>query len=242
MALLVVIAMVLSNAGEVPGPKESSKGAAFLGFDRNDYPGDAALTALRRTFSFAGYWLNPPPGARANSWTGKREAVRRAGFGFLLLFNGRPDRELRESSHAADLGRSDAKAAVAAAKREGFAKGSVLFLDQEEGGLMLPEQKSYIYSWVDGVNGSGYRAGIYCSGVAAPAASIVTANDLRQNAAGRNIAFWVANDSCPPSPGCSYPEKHPLPSDSGTEFASVWQYSQSPRRQDFARSCTNYAS
>jgi hypothetical protein len=120
----------------------------------------------------------------------------------------------------------------------------VLFLDQEEGGRMLPEQKTYIYAWVDGVNGLGYRAGIYCSGIAAPAghASIVTANDLRENAAGRNIEFWVANDSCPPSPGCSYPEKHPLPSDTETRFATVWQYAQSPRRGDFARGCTNYAS
>jgi len=244
MAPLVVIAMVVSTAGELPGRKKSSEGVAFLGFDRNEYPGDAALSALRRTFSFAAYWLNTPPGASANSWTGKREIVRRAGFGFLLLFNGRPDRELRESSNAADLGRSDAKTAVAAAKREGFPKGSVLFLDQEEGGLMLPEQKTYIYAWVDGVNGSGYRAGIYCSGIAAPAgnASIVTANDLRENAAGRHIAFWVANDSCPPSPGCSYPERHPLPSDTETRFATVWQYAQSPRRGDFARGCTNYAS
>lgn len=244
MALLVLTGMVLSYAGESLSPQESSRGMAFLGFDRNDYPGDAALTALRRTFSFAGYWLNTPPGANANSWEGKRETVRRAGFGFLILFNGRLERELRKSSNAAELGRSDAQEAVAAAKREGFPKSSVLFLDQEEGGLMLPEQKAYIYSWVDGVNGLGYRAGIYCSGIAAPAgnASIVTAIDLRENASDRNVEFWAANDSCPPSPGCSYSHEPPHPSGSGTKFATVWQYAQSPRRGDFARGCTNYAS
>src|ERR1700756_749531 len=38
---------------------------AYLGFDRNDYPGDANLAVLRRTFSFTGYWLNVPPGAQS---------------------------------------------------------------------------------------------------------------------------------------------------------------------------------
>ena len=26
---------------------------------------------------------------------------------------------------------------------------------------MLPEQKGYIYAWVDSVNGAGFRAGVY---------------------------------------------------------------------------------
>jgi len=33
------------------------KGEAYLGFDRNEYPGDAALPVLRKTFSFSGYEL-----------------------------------------------------------------------------------------------------------------------------------------------------------------------------------------
>jgi hypothetical protein len=32
----------------------------YLGFDRNDYPGDAAWPSLARRFAFAGYWLNDP--------------------------------------------------------------------------------------------------------------------------------------------------------------------------------------
>jgi hypothetical protein len=35
----------------------------YLGFDRNDYPGDANLAALRKTFAFSGYWLNNPRGS-----------------------------------------------------------------------------------------------------------------------------------------------------------------------------------
>ena len=61
----------------------------FVGFDRNDYPGDNRLAELRKSFSFAGYWLTPPPGETANTWVGKRGVLRDAGFGFLLLANGR---------------------------------------------------------------------------------------------------------------------------------------------------------
>src|SRR6267378_2238263 len=38
--------------------------AGYIGFDRNDYPGDSNLKILRRTFSYSGYWLNDPPGAK----------------------------------------------------------------------------------------------------------------------------------------------------------------------------------
>lgn len=213
---------------------------AYLGFDRNDYPGDANLAKLRRTFSFAGYWLNVPPGAKNNTWAGKREALLGAGFGFLVLFNGRLDAELKKAPGAAELGRSDAAAAIASARQEGFPQATVIFLDQEEGGRMLPEQKAYIFAWVDGVNASGYRAGIYCSGIAAPegkGVTAVTAEDIRENASGRSIAYWVVNDSCPPSPGCAFPRKAPSPSESGVRFAGVWQFAQSPRRRDVAGGC-----
>jgi hypothetical protein len=216
---------------------------SYLGFDRNDYPGDQNLAALRRTFSFAGYWLNTPPGAKQNAWTGKRQTIRNAGFGFLVLFSGRLDAELKKAGDAGAQGHSDAETALAAAHREGFPRGTVIFLDQEEGGRMLPEQKAYIYAWVDGVNAGGLRAGIYCSGIAVPegAAHISTAEDIRESAGQRQIVFWVVNDACPPSLGCAFPEESPRPSASSTPFANVWQFAQSPKRKEFAHACSNYA-
>ena len=124
---------------------------SVLGFDRNDYPGDDALPALRHTFSFSSYWLNNPPGASANSWLGKRDVLARNNFGFLVLFNGRASGELKSEAAAVRLGASDANAASAGATREGFPEATVIFLDQEEGGRMLPPQKAYIYAWLDGV-------------------------------------------------------------------------------------------
>src|ERR1700683_5682911 len=60
----------------------------YLGFDANDYPGDAALPDLRRTFVFSGYWLNVPPGAKTNPWVGKPDVLLKNDFGFLWLFKG----------------------------------------------------------------------------------------------------------------------------------------------------------
>jgi hypothetical protein len=215
---------------------------SYLGFDRNSYPGDANLKTLRQTFSYAGYWLNSPPGEKANAWAGHRAAVESAGFGFLVLFNGRLYAELKTVANATRLGKSDAQAAATAAHREGFPQATIIFLDQEQGGRMLPEQKAYIYAWVDGVTAAGFRAGIYCSGVPAPDdGNVVTAENIRQNAGGRDITYWVTNDACLPAPGCAFPARPPDPAESGVRFAEVWQFAQSPQRKDVAAHCTNYS-
>jgi hypothetical protein len=214
----------------------------YLGFDRNDYPGDANLKVLRQTFSYTGYWLNNPPGENSNSWIGKHRALESVGFGFLVLFNGRLDKELKHNPAA--LAQADAQSAVNGAKRESFPARTIIFLDIEEGGRMLPEQKAYIYGWVDAVNAAGFRAGVYCSGIPAREdrnTTIATAEDIRANAQGRQIAYWVTTDTCPPSPGCAVTNT-PRPQQSGVSFADVWQFAQSPRRKDFAAMCHNYNS
>jgi len=214
---------------------------SYLGFDRNTYPGDANLKALHQTFSYTGYWLNNPPGERTNTWTSHRAAVESAGFGFLVLFNGRLYAELKSVAHAKKQGDSDAQAATATARREGFPARTVIFLDQEQGGRMLPEQKAYIYAWVDAVTDAGFRAGIYCSGIPAKDdGNVVTAEDIRQNAGARHIVYWAINDACPPAPGCSFPAHPPSPAQSGVRFAEVWQFAQSPQEKDVAANCSSY--
>src|SRR5260370_15838098 len=90
-----------------------------IGFDTNDYPGDDALPALRRRFAFAGYWLTNPPGEHQNGWRGKRDALLKNDFGFLVLANGKFDAEIKKAKRSgtppASLGKKDATAAVPAA-------------------------------------------------------------------------------------------------------------------------------
>jgi len=247
LVLIVLLKLVSAHAqglavGSARVPVQSHHSAAramHLGFDRNDYPGDANLAALRKTFDFTGYWLSIPPGEKNNSWRGKRKTIERAGFGFLLLFNGRSYSDLKTM---ANPGSSDGAAAARAAKAEGFPRNSVIFLDQEEGGRMLDLQKQYIFAWAHMVKQAGFRPGIYCSGIeiTQPDGSLIsTASDLHSSVEGRELVFWVANDACPPSPGCVFPKEPPPPQLSGAPFAEVWQFAQSPLRSRFAASCAS---
>lgn len=214
----------------------------YLGFDKDGYPGDALLPGLHRTFAFTGYWLNNPPGMGTNPWDGKRAVVRAAGFGFLLVFNGQLDAQLQHADAGA-LGRSDGAEAAAAARREGFPAGAVIFLDQEEGGALLAEQAAYMEAWIAAVQSAGFGAGVYASGipVAAGTQKISTAQDVAARFPG--AALWVWDDRCPPAPGCVTAEGRLHPKQSSAAGAVVWQYALTPRRPEDTAACADsYAS
>jgi hypothetical protein len=217
---------------------------SYLGFDRNIYPGDAAITELRKSFFFASYWLSPPPGEKENTWLGKRKLLRSKGFGFLVLYRGRDSRELKMDQVAKKKGNSDARSAVAAAKQEGFASGTIIFLDIEEGGRLPSSYHAYLRAWTDELTRAGYRSGVYCSAIPVkeePGVIITTSDDIRNHEGAAEIAFWVYNDACPPSPGCNPSKDPPPPSSSGIPFAAVWQFAQSPGRKQFTSRCpANY--
>jgi hypothetical protein len=162
----------------------------------------------------------------------------------------RPRSISRVTSEA--LGQQDAAAAITAAKQEGFPAKTILFLDQEEGGRLTAPQNQYFFGWTEAVAASGFRAGSYLSGQPSPdgtgpdgqPATITTAQDVKEQIATRHlhpVVLWVAQDACPPAPGCTI--QPPKLKDSGTIDAEVWQYAQSPRRLSLTRSCAQtYAS
>jgi hypothetical protein len=235
----------LSGSSESsPSGANQASGTAYLGFDRNIYPGDEALPLLRKAFSFTGYWLSPPPREKFNTWRGKRELLRSRGFGFAVLYRGRAGREIKTEAAAKQKGILDAHNAVAHAKTEGFASQTVIFLDIEEGGRLSAAYHAYLRAWADELVRSGYRAGVYCSGIPveeAGGATIVTADDIHNHMGARDVTFWVFNDACPPSPGCSTPQNPPVVSASGVSYAAIWQTVRSPRMKEFtARCATTY--
>jgi len=73
--------------------------------------------------------------------------VQELGFGFLVVFNGRTFAQIKEAADATKLGASDGVMAVSSARHEGFPAGTIIFLDQEEGGRLLPEQRGYLHAW-----------------------------------------------------------------------------------------------
>jgi hypothetical protein len=243
-----------SQSNAVQGPKPGAKvdpplgyeNGIYRGFDRNDYTGDAAMAAMHQTFAFTGYWLTNPPGEDSNTWVGKRATLRAQGWGFLVLANGRLDEEIlkaqKQGTQPAMLAQQDAAVAATAARREGFPPQTIIFVDQEEGGGMLDEQAAYLLAWTEAIAGSGFRAGIYrlATGIdAGGGKTITTIDDLRarvQRGHLHPIAFFDAQDACPPAPGCSV---HPKPlATSGELDLTAWQYAQSPQRKEITKACT----
>jgi len=217
---------------------------AYLGFDRNIYPGDAALPVLRKTFRFTSYWLSPAPGEKTNTWLGKHKLLHSQGFGFVVLYRGRNSGEFKETPDATRKGTIDASNAATAAKNEGFSRGTIIFLDFEEGGRLPDLYHAYLRAWADALVETGYRPGVYCSGMPVDeggGVSIITADDIRHRIGAREIVYWVFNDSCPPSPGCIAPQDVPSPTKSGVAYAQIWQFVRSPRDKETARHCRGYA-
>src|SRR5580692_1584011 len=96
LVLLSIASLPLFQAASAGVEKtDPASKRAYLGFDRNIFPGKAALPVLRKTFTFSGYWLSPPPGEKTNTWLGQRELLLAQGFGFLLLYRGPQTRDLK---------------------------------------------------------------------------------------------------------------------------------------------------
>jgi hypothetical protein len=239
----VAAAAIESNAGAVNGD--------YVGFDRNDYPGDDTMAAMKKQFAFTGYWLTNPPGENSNSWVGKRNVLLHQGWGFLLLADGRFEKQIikaqKDGTAPATLARQDAAVAVAGAKQEGFPKGATIFLDQEEGGRLTDVQAAYLLAWTEAVANSNYKPGVYASGQRVeddPGVWIDTVEDIRDHVKSghlHHVAIFDAQDACPPSNGCTV---HPPPlASAGEPDVIAWQYSQSPRRPEITKSCgRTYAS
>jgi hypothetical protein len=229
--------MVDSPIGYVAG--------SYRGFDRNEYPGDDVMKQMHGTFAFTGYWLTVPPGAMFNQWKGKRELLKQQGWGFLVLANGKLEKEIlaaqKKGTAPEALGRNDAAAAVAAAKSEGFPAHTIVFLDQEEGGRLTAPQAAYLLAWTEAVAASEYRAGVYASGQRVqddPGVTIDTVEDIRDRIKKghlHTVAIFDAQDQCPPAPGCTLTA--PPLSQAGEPDLAAWQYAQSPRRPEITQSC-----
>jgi hypothetical protein len=237
--ILILCALALVSS-LIPQDASTPSPATYFGFDRNDYPGDDALPFLRKTFSFTGYWLSAPPAEKRNSWLGKRALLQSQGFGFVVLFNGRESRTLRNSADALQKATLDAQSAVKFAEEEGFAKGTVIFLDIEEGGRLPAHYHEYLQAWSNTLAKAGYRAGVYCSAIQVDEGQgvhITTAQDIQAHITPPGLAYWVYKDACPPAPGCAFPANPPQSAQSGFSAATIWQYAQSPRRKEFTVGC-----
>lgn len=79
---LMIASFFLALSGGHPAQAQTGD---YLGFDRNDYPGDVNLAALHQTFAFSGYWLTIRPARSRIPGRESTRSLRRRGSGFWFF-------------------------------------------------------------------------------------------------------------------------------------------------------------
>ena len=212
----------------------------WLGFDTHTYPGDAKMRAWKDAknapYSWVGLYLPAAPCHKGTSWAGKRQTLQQMGWGIAVVYVGqqtwgRTPRQLtpaQMATHrrrgttcnadfvAADRGTQEGVDAIRKTAAEGFAKGTVIFLDIERMETIPTRMRDYYRAWVATVLKDGsYRPGIYvhkhnAEQVYRDVKALFLAAGVQEEP-----RFWVA------SARDFSPEKDPK--DVGHEFAGMWQ-------------------
>lgn len=202
------------------------------GFDTRDYPGDEVMRRWREAspYRWVGFYLAAPC-YTGTSWSGRRETLHAMGWGTAVLFVGEQDwparlegepgvagslraaapEECTRGNLSADRGRRDGAAAAKAAAAEGFAEGTVVYLDVERVDSVSAPLAAYVDGWTAALMGEGYAPGLY-----AHARNADTLLDIMRRSAGDGAAprLWVASTG-----GFSLRR---APAESGYP-ASIWQ-------------------
>jgi hypothetical protein len=176
---------------------------AFAGFDRSGYPGDMIMTTLKNTTNlvFCGYYF-PAPSHSDPSWLGKRSFVQSLGFGIAPIYVGEQVEGPGSHHPSREKGTIDGNDAARQMESEGFAPGSCVYLDLENGPPLQPIQADYVNSWCDAVQGAGFFPGVYCS-------HLLAAPINAQQATARIWAVKVTTTAPHPVAGPPYPEVNP---------------------------------
>jgi hypothetical protein len=189
----------------------------FAGFDRSEYPGDQVMDWLKTNTNlvWCGYYL-PAPSHEDTSWMNRRAALASAGWGIAPLFVGEQITGPGSHNPSSATGVTDGAQASSLMLSEGFAPGSFVYLDLENGQPLTQPLSDYVAAWCDTVSTSGYCPGVYCSHSLA-----LTVHTLRS--ACRIWAFRVQTTQPHPVPR---PFPDPNPSGCGYIGAYAWQLGQ----------------
>jgi hypothetical protein len=188
----------------------------FAGFDISGYPGDTAINWLKANTNlvWCGYYLAAPSHPHS-TWLGKRAQLGAAGWGIAPIFVGQQVIPPGSQNPSAATGVTDGNLAVTQMTNEGFASGSCVYLDLENGPPLTDAQRDYVTSWCDTVQQGGFTPGIYCSHLLAQQVSTLCPDC-------RIWAFKLTNQ---PSP-VPAPFPNPAPAGSGFGGAAIWQLAQ----------------
>ena len=210
----------------------------YVGFDTHTYPGTTTMKTWKNTpgspYSWVGYYL-PSPCHDDKSWVGRRDTLAAMGWGMAVVYVGqqtwgRKPRTITDAQAAAVRAKSPCSAdlvsapegtvnaddATAKTKAEGFAPGSVVFLDIERMENIPDAMRDYYKAWTSRMLANGtFTPGYY--------AHEHNAQQIHDDvlplfqAAGRKDEprFWIAG-------GKGF-DTGRAPQDVGYTFAGMWQ-------------------
>lgn len=211
---------------------------AHLGFDTHTYPGDRAMQRWKDVspYQWVGYYLPAAPCHESTSWAGRRATLEAMGWGVAVIYVGqqtwdgvaappvaKAERRLAEEGRAchkafvtAERGAAEAADAIATTDTEGFARGTVIYLDIEYMDRTHQRMQDYARAWVREVLADGrYRPGIYVHTRNARDIHVLVREEYARAGLAEEPPFWVAG-----GPRFDTTKK---PQQVGHSFASAWQ-------------------
>lgn len=150
----------------------STDAKRIYGIDISMFPGQPALDWLRKNaeIRFACFYLGPTDNHGDRSWMDRRSELAVAGWGLIPTYVGQQAHVKRAGAVVpnpnltAARGKRDGNQACDMMVTAGFALGSVLYLDLEEGDEPSGAYQTYVLSWLDAVTKRSFVAAIYCPG------------------------------------------------------------------------------
>lgn len=199
---------------------------AFAAFDRDIYPGDAIMAALKSGTNLAicGVYLAPAPSHGDTSWMPAALPARQAGWGTAAIYVGQelPTGPGQHKVTAAQ-GQLDGVDAVALALSAGYDPGARVFLDLENPGMAAPGPMAYVTAWALTVQGAGLQPDIYVGhGGAAAIRAALTSAGVKGLSPKSGWAYRVATVALHDVATISTAD----PSGSGDPAALGWQHDQ----------------
>jgi hypothetical protein len=210
----------------------------YVGFDTHTYPGTATMRAWKETpgspYKWVGFYL-PSPCHDDRSWVGKRDTLTRMGWGMAVVYVGQqtwgktprsltPEQRdaIRKKNDCstdlitADEGRANADDATAVAESQGFARGSIVFLDIERMETIPPQMRDYYRAWAARMLENGkFKPGVYAHQHNADQIFTDVKDVFTAHGDTATPRFWIAG-------GKGF-DTGRAPQDVGYAFAGVWQ-------------------
>lgn len=226
-----------SDLAQLASNESRATPGRHLGFDTSDYPGDRTMRTWKEAgapYEWVGYYL-PAPCHRDEGWSGKRQTLADMGWGIAVIYVGQQtwDRTPKPNSKAAERavragkrcdanfvsgprGVTEGADAIARTTAEGFAKGTIVYLDIERMERMPQTMRDYYRAWTRQLLADGrYVPGVYVHAHNAHAVYEDLVAEYRAAGVAAEPPMWVAS-------GRGF-HREAAPTDVGHHFAGVWQ-------------------